>query len=97
MNSFPRNLTILNTREFDLLFYNHIASKLRKKIYVNIIGNNSQDFFDISLFKYNTHKDFKQILKQICSELEELGWKTKLSYGDTAVFIFKDEIPINCW
>ena len=34
----------------------------------------------------------------IIKELEELGWKCKLSYGQTALFIYSTENPPpSCW
>jgi len=97
MEFFPNTLSTTNTKKFKLLLRDHITCKLRKKIYENMLHNDPNNFFDLSSFKYGKHVDFKDILQQVCDELSSLGWKTKTSYGDTALFIYKDDIPISCW
>lgn len=38
------------------------------------------------------------IIENIIKELNDLGWKTKLSFGDTGLFIYSTEDPPStCW
>ena len=44
---------------------------------------------------YKDRKIKKELLDAIREELHQLGWKTKLLYGDTSLFIYdkEEEIP----
>lgn len=112
MNTFPKEIIIKNNEDiynddeflklFTKLNYERIIKELRNDIYNFIISRKDEnDYFDIELFgnKHNYKKaKLENMMYFIRSELEELGWKTKLSFGDTGLFIFstKDD-PSSCW
>jgi hypothetical protein len=65
--------------------------KLRKAVFEFIISRRSEDeYIDIS-------NHAAEDVKKIQEELLKAKWKTQLSYGDTGLFIFRDEKPGNCW
>lgn len=78
-----------------------IFDKLRKKIYEHILEENENNFFDIEKFNKKYLKNLQHtldIIKDIIVELEDAGWKCKLSYGNTALFIYSTEKPPpSCW
>ena len=59
-----------------------------------------QDYFDIDLFNLKNHITTEitiKLLLIIIPELENLGWKCKLAFGNTGLFIYKNELPSTCW
>jgi hypothetical protein len=78
-----------------------IFDKLRKKIYEHILEENENNFFDLQKFDKKHLKNLELtlvIVKDIITELEDAGWKCKLSYGNTALFIYSTEKPPpSCW
>lgn len=101
MNNFPSTINVNNKKNFKIINYNNIISIMRKEIYDIIIKENENDYFDIDIFqeKYKLKNDDKDaMVKSIVSELEKIGWKTKLSFGDTGLFIYSSENPPpSCW
>jgi hypothetical protein len=100
MNSFPLNLNVNEKTNFINMLYENLLSKLRNDIYENIIKENEEDYIDLALWytKNNVNKKIrKNLIEKIISELESLGWKCKLAYGDTALFIYVNEIPKICY
>jgi hypothetical protein len=84
-----------NSIEFEKLNIKRICEELRNEIYTFLISRkDEEDFFDITKYIKNKQKD---CLEFIYDELEKAGWKYKLSYGDTGLFIFKENVPRNCW
>jgi hypothetical protein len=60
------------------------------------------NYFDLTNFYSNyCVKDEKlqcELYKSIIDELEHLGWNCKLSFGDTALFIYStSKPPTSCW
>jgi hypothetical protein len=57
--------------------------------------------FDLDRFSRQNEEKIDVIQKMtetIMEELTQLGWKCKLSYGDTALFIYTSENPpAGCW
>ncbi len=78
-----------------------VFDKLRKKIYEHILEENENNFFDLGKFDKKNLKNLELtlvIVKDIITELEDAGWKCKLSYGNTAIFIYStDKPPPSCW
>lgn len=103
MNKFPSTIQIKNKNNFENIYFSDILSKLRKKIYYNIIKGDENNYFELDIFikKYysnNIQKHIKKVCDIIIPELENLGWKCKTSFGNTALFIFSTEKPpSNCW
>ena len=74
--------------------------KMRSKIYIHMLRNNQNDFFDLELFDRTYVKDMKvtdAITEIVIKELEELGWKTFIGYGGTGLFIYDKEKPKSAW
>ena len=101
MKNFPSSLNVNNKENFDKLRYNRFLSYLRRDVYEHIINNEEHDYFDLEKFDKNHYKNMEksiQIVEIIVKELSELGWKCKLSYGQTALFIYSTENPPKtCW
>jgi len=97
MDSF---LDLSDKSKFGELLDEYHLKKMRQKIYIHIINNNQNDFFDLELFNRNYVKNmdksesFSEIL---IKELESQGWKTFIGYGGTALFFYDKEKPSNAW
>ena len=88
---FIYRISVGNSQNFEILNKNKICSEIRRDIYNFLISRkNEEDFFDVD-------KLDKECLEIIFGEIEKAGWKYKLSYGDTGLFIFKENVPRNCW
>jgi hypothetical protein len=91
-DTFITSISIKNQEKFSQLNINRICQELRKEIYNFLISRKSEEeFFDINLYKKY------DVLEIIYKELEKAGWKYDTSYGDTCLFIFKENKPRNCW
>ena len=55
------------------------------------------DFFDLTPYLREYKEKMEPVITRICSDIENLDYKTVLSYGKTALFIYKNEVPENCW
>lgn len=97
MNKFPDFINEKNRANFAHILEERILQKLREEILDVVLQDDCSNFYDISSFKYGSYKNIKDLIKHVMKELEELGWKTKLSYGDTALFIYTGLVPVNCW
>jgi hypothetical protein len=99
MNSFPKTFT----PDYDnsqILLYELNLCRLRKKIYEFVLREKEDDFFDLEKFRNNkakNEKDMDKMTEVIRQELEGLGWKTKLIYGNTALAIYKGEGNAATW
>jgi hypothetical protein len=105
MKEFPKSLHINNKDKFKKYFIERIMCYLRKYIYDHILKYVEDEYFDLDKF-YNkfilsssdgNKSEISEINIRICKELNILGWKTKLAYGDTALFIYSESLPISCW
>ena len=102
MKGFPKNLTPENKHVFRGVLKRRIKKDLIKDIFTHIISSQDEkEYYSLDSFleKYPIlTKDEKYIiLTSIRDELHSLNWKTSLSYGDTALFIYKDTPPSNCY
>ncbi len=103
MKEFPTKLVINNIDKFKEYKFNRECCKLRQNIIDYIYTfetNKKQGGFDLKNNNegYISNKIIDiNIIKRICKELEDLGWKTKMAYGNTTLFIYKneDDIPTN--
>lgn len=94
------NIQLKNRDNFLKLFEEYVLKKYRKQIYLHILTNKEESYFDLDKFNYKYVNDMKithKITKIIRNELELLGWKTDLSFGDTGLFIYSDKKPPNCY
>ena len=111
MNKFPDHIDIRNKKpiiqpykkNFEEYNNERILELLRNEIYDHIISRKDEnDYFDIDIFfrknNYYYKENFANILKIVLDEISNLGWKTQLSFGDSAVFIYStEEKPSSCW
>ena len=98
MNSFPSHLSDPNI--FIQTLDDYLLQKMRKKIYLHILRNQQNDFFDMELFNRNYVKDMKKteaFSETLIKELSELGWKTFIGYGGTGLFFYDQELPTSAW
>lgn len=100
MQEFPKSLSTENTLQFSELLKDYYLQQMRQDIYIHILRNNQNDFFDIELFDRKYVKDIKvtdKFIEIMITELEQLGWKTFLGYGGTGLFIYDKEKPTSAW
>lgn len=101
MESFPKHISPSNKENFTEIRKENLLRVLRNKIYELILKGNENDFFDLVIFdkqNVNNLSLTKNLLQTIIEELQNLGWKTKLSYGDTGLFIYStEEAPASAW
>ena len=94
-----------NRANFKAILHDQILQKYRQSIFDHMIRCEESEFFDIDKFRISNtieatdHDDMmSKIIIIIRDELQQqLGWKTELSYGGTALFIYSDTRPRNCW
>lgn len=103
MENFPSILTPDNKNNFNKVYTNYYRNKLRKSIFLNILGNDETSYFDIDTWIRESNFDNKKVdiqslLEPILLELKQLKWNYTFSYGKTALFIHENEKPpINCY
>ena len=103
MNSFPETMNVKNIETFESINNNRIISLFRQEIYETLITRADENvYIDLDVFrrKYCNNKTciLNNIVTKITNELHELGWKTKLSFGDTGLFIYSTvDQPVSCW
>lgn len=103
MNSFPLDLNPENKENFKELWIISITEIIRKDIYLFILGRkNENDYVDLDKYfsVYNNYgkNTISNIINKIIEELKQMNWKTKLSFGDTGLFIYSTEDPPkSCW
>ena len=98
MQRFPEDL--YDSSQFLQKLETFLLNKMREKIYIHILRNNQNDFFDIELFNRKYVKDIKkteEFAQIISNELEPLGWKTFVGYGGTGLFFYDQEKPVSAW
>lgn len=96
MKEFPKHLVPTKKNTFPLHRNNRILTYLRKELYDLMLSGDENNYFDIDIFnrKYELSQTNSNIIFQIViEELENLGWKTKKSFGDTGLFIYSTELP----
>ena len=102
MKKFPDTLNVKNKHNFISNNYDRIISIFRVEIHDHILDKDENEYFDLDYFskKYldNNSKEMQKMASTIQKELQELGWKTNLSFGDTGLFIYStEEKPSSCW
>lgn len=99
MNKFPIELKAENKDNFKSLNYKRLEKKFRNDIYEFLLDRKDEtEYFALEFDKKYDKEETHKIFWKVKEELEILGWKTKLSYGDTGWFIYSTELaPKNCW
>lgn len=102
MKSFPDKLRPENRDKFPSYLLNRRLCKLRQLIIDYMYSGDTKGFsLTESLSENSNGYEYgniygSEIISVICKELEILGWNTKLAYGNSVLFIFKEtsELPI---
>lgn len=102
MKEFPKNLKPENRQVFKAVLKRRVKKDLIKDIFMHIISSQDEkEYYSLDSFleKYPilTKEEKYTIINSIRDDLTKLEWKTSLSYGDTALFIYKDTPPSNCY
>lgn len=103
MNSFPSHIHANNQASFQDINYERLLDLFRQEVYELLLKRkDDNEYIDLDNFAAR-HFNRKlttvmKISEQICSELNTIGWNTKLSFGDTGLFIYStDNPPRSCW
>ena len=103
MNSFPSHIHANNQASFQDINYERLLDLFRQEVYELLLKRkDDNEYIDLDSFAAR-HFNRKlttvmKITEQVCSELKNLGWNTKLSFGDTGLFIYStDNPPRSCW
>ena len=101
MLNFPNEISPVNNVNFKNLNKDRLLSSLRKDIYNLIISRKDEnEYYELDIFEmtYSCKEYMNELIRQIIIDLNELGWKTQVSFGDTGLFIYStDEPPRSCW
>ena len=101
MNSFPNILNPENKNKFQEIYYNMVLCLFRESVYKHVLAKDENNYFDLEKLKTNYKLTDDQCLQMsdiIINELQELGWKCKKSFNQTALFIYSTENPPpSCW
>lgn len=96
MKEFPEKLTPENKERFSSYRYTRVLAYLRKEITELVLLGDENSYFELDKFSRNYKVETSEMLsmiKIVSKELEELGWKTKTSFGGTGLFIYSSENP----
>jgi hypothetical protein len=105
MDIFPDSFKVAKLEEFKDQAYLKYLSYLRLAIYEHVISHEETDYFSLDRFirtivnmKEPSMETIKLLLSDLTKELESLGWKCVLAYGNTSLFIYtSSDPPKNCW
>jgi hypothetical protein len=101
MNCFPTVLKAENKEIFKEIYCDVVLCSFRERVYCHILLEDENNYFDLDIIKKTyklTDEQHLNITDTIIQELEELGWKCKKSFGQTALFIYSTENPPpSCW
>jgi hypothetical protein len=102
MIEFPKRLNVVNKNQFPSFFYERFICYLRKDLFEHIIREEENSYFEIDNWcrKHlkNDEETMAKMIETLREELHALGWKTALSFGSTALFIYStEEPPKSCW
>lgn len=96
MKLFPEKLKPENKENFHKYFFERNLAYMRRDIFEKMLRGDENDYFELEKFsaEYNiTNEDLNKMVNKVCSELQDLGWKTETSFGGTALFIYSTENP----
>jgi hypothetical protein len=84
---------------FNNILKDVLLKKFRDDLFIFLIERSDEnDFFDLNIYSKYNQTIRQEIYNKIKLEIESLGWKVKLSYGDTGMFIYSTEKPPpSCW
>ena len=101
MNCFPEVLKSENKEIFKEIYCDFVSCRFRELVYCHILLEDENNYFDLDVIKKTyklTDEQHINITDNLIKELEQLGWKCKKSFGQTALFIYSTENPPpSCW
>ena len=103
MRKFPISLNAKKKDEFKNIYLKKIKCILREDICNFMLSRKDEKvYWELDKFsrKYqiNIKKIEKLVENSMIPELENIGWKCQLSFGNTGLFIYSSEKPpVNCW
>jgi hypothetical protein len=101
MKAFPSTLSPANKEHFKQYSFIRQLAYMRKAIYELMITGDENNYFDMDTFcqlhSVNT-TDCKDMVAVVITELEQLGWHCKTSFGCTGLFVYStDDPPRSCF
>ena len=98
-HSFFEVINIKNKDSFKITRCEDIKNELRKRVREFVIGRESEnEYLDLTSFsRQYSVPDMSIYIDIVGKELEKVGWKWKLGFGETALFIFEKDVPVTCW
>lgn len=113
MQAFPTYLHVDSKLNLSNCRYNWALKELRKAISLHMlqydytdsnheVHSTENNYFNISEF-YDSigikcEEEREDLYKEVEKELVNIGWKCKLSFGKSAMFIYSsDKVPSSCW
>lgn len=96
MKEFPELINPKNKSKFSYFRHEKILRNLRKEIAWHILEGIESRYYDLDDFSTRyliSKEDLKNMTDKIILELQNIGWKCGLTYGDTALFIYSTENP----
>jgi len=98
MKNFPNKLKVENKENFEQYNYDRTIAYIRRDIYEFMIERKNENvYFDFDKYQRNK-KIIETIIETIIKELLNIGWKCKISFGGTALFIYSTDIqPSSCY
>jgi hypothetical protein len=103
MDILPKVLHVNNKDTFNDLNTTRIRRLLNKDVYLLLVSRETEnEYYDLDQFCIkHLNRDMKrmhELMKDVLTNLETLGWKCKYSYNDTGLFIYSSENPPpSCW
>lgn len=91
MKEFPESLRPKYRHLFNELAFDQQLQDWRKKVYSYIINHETRG---LTITDDNYAKIDNRILNAIIDELTQLGWKTKLAFNGSVLFIYEQEEEI---
>jgi hypothetical protein len=101
MKKFLIKMNVKNKDSFESYRNDYLKCKLREEIYRHVISKKEEDYFSLDGFSKTQECNIQltqKLVETLIPEIEKMGWKCKLSFGNTGLFIYStDEPPKNCW
>jgi len=96
MNTFPTYLKPESVNKFNEIFINNQLSLLRIDIVDTLLSRKTENEY-VDLTSYIRRGLTTCNFEPIIIELNTLGWKCSFSFNNTALFIYINDIPPNCF
>ena len=94
MKRFPEYMIPANIENFNNYIEAIYISELREKIYKYVLTGDYDTYFILENFyrSENINKEMStRITSKLVDELHQLGWKTKIVFGGTSIYIYDKE------